>query len=173
MVDWPRLEAAGISLAPVTLSPAEESSMFGGFFGGPDGKNRQLMLGCAEKVVDGSFEVVDDRGSLVVGGLSSGPITALREDLRQVGYSVEEWIQVSGRKCQLTAGNRNTFEETLGFALSQFIRHFCTLSRVRYDMALAYRESPRVWKKLFVDCELAKLVRGAAKAAVISRGGPI
>lgn len=170
-VDWPRLEAAGASLAPAALNAQEQADMFGGFYAGPGGATRRLVLNYKEKEVDGMFEVYDRKGKLMTSGLSAGPITSLRESVRQVGYCVEEWIVIDGTTHRLTARKRSVFEETLGYALSQFIRHYCTGSRIREDLYYCYREIPRVWNKLFVDFELAKLIHGAAKAAIAARGG--
>lgn len=62
------------------------------------------------------------------------------------------------------------FDKSLGFALSQFIRHYCTLSRVRKDLANCYRDSPVVWQRMYCDLDLATLVYGASTAAIASRG---
>jgi N-acetyl-anhydromuramyl-L-alanine amidase AmpD len=172
MVDWAILEKSKVALAPLPLTVTEQDSMFGGLYAGQVGRARRLLLGQLEKEGIGGFEVYDG-DNLVVGGLVSGPIAVLREAVRQIGYSVENWIVVKGTKHELTPSTRPFFDPTLGYALSQLIRHYCTLGRVRADMYFCYREIPRVWDGLFVDFKLATLIRGLEKAAIAARGGPI
>jgi N-acetyl-anhydromuramyl-L-alanine amidase AmpD len=162
-VDWPYLEAAGVALAPRELSRTQLDAMYGGFFVGR-GTERTLGFGYREvERSDGTFAVLNAKGKVVAEGLSEPPIQGLRQSLRSVGYNVDSWIVVDDVKVH--PRDPSVFEETLAYALSQFIRHYCTESRLRPDLRMAYRDSPRVWRGLFVDHSLAKLLRGAEVAA--------
>ncbi len=165
--DWERFETAGVSLAPQELTATQSGAMFGGFFAGADGASRVLPIGAkATRLPTGRYEVRDKRGKLLASDLASSPIHDIREALSVVGYAARDSIVVSGKRhAYKESAHRDLFEFTLGFALSQFIRHFCTMGRVRTDLHQAYRDSPRVSKRLAVDMALATLLRGAELAA--------
>lgn len=171
--EWERLEVAGVALAPETLSEAEQEEMFGGFFAGVDGRERLLRLQSTERLDAASHAFVLDppgKGESVT-GLSTGPIEELREALVEIGYGARVpsaglgiFVVMDGKQEKAT---RHRFDWVLGFCLCQFIRRYCTGSRLRSErqMRLAYRDSPRVPGKLYLDFDLAVLVKGAAKAA--------
>lgn len=174
--DWPRLEDNGVALVPAQVSAAERDVMFGGFFAGEEGRRRRLPLESKEVEVrsktDNSTTVTikDKNGQTLARELRGRPIQELREALRQVGYSTEKSIVVDKKKRIFNDEKLEFFDFIMGFSLVQFIRHYCTERRLRPDLHLAYRDSPRVPHNLFVDFELAILIRGAANAAIAHRG---
>ena len=99
----------------------------------------------------------------------------LRDALVEIGYGCA--VPSTGRGIFVKIDRstewpeKHVFDWVLGFCLSQFVRHYCTGSRLRDDvpMPLAYRDSPRVSTKLFLDFNLAVLVTGAANAARVIR----
>jgi N-acetyl-anhydromuramyl-L-alanine amidase AmpD len=171
--EWEQLEAAGIALAPESLSDTEQDEMFGGFFAGVEGRDRLLHIHSAEKLdaESGTF-VVDHPGKgESVTGLATGPIEELRDALVETGYGARVplagdgiFVEIDGEKKKAM---KHQFDWVLGFCLCQFIRRYCTGSRLRSEsqMRLAYRDSPRVPDKLYLDFELAVLIKGAEKAA--------
>lgn len=161
---WEKLEATGASLAPVDLPKGEESTMFGGFFAEPEGSGRVLQFDDEQtQAEDGSFGIL--RGNRAVADkLPAGPVTALENALRAIGYGVDERIkrETGGRHA---AG---AFDLVLTFCLAQFMRHFCTGTRQRPDQYSAYLEVDLLKNRnrVFVDLELAKLIRRVELALV-------
>lgn len=157
-LDWERLEAAGQALAPEGLTQAEIDSMFGGFFAGTDGSGRRIEIGDGQRGGPTEFKL-RKKGGVEIDKLTAGPITELRQALENIGYA-------PGRRFGDFSRSRTKFEGVTAYCVTQFMKHFCTGSRVRKDQAKAYRESPRIPDDLFIDFDLAKLIKEVEKAAL-------
>ncbi len=155
---WEKLEAEGQALAPEPLTQAETESMFGGFFAGTEGRARRIDTGDRQKGGPSEFKLVK-KGGVEIDKLSAGPITELRQALLNIGYDPR-------RKFDSESRSKTVFEGVTAFCITLFMEHFCTGSRIRKDQAKAYRESPRIPDDLFIDFDLAKLIKEVEKAAL-------
>lgn len=166
--DWPRLEQAGVALAPSTVSAAEIETMFGGYFAGEGGKRRTLQFSDTEEAVAARIRVVR-QGKPLAEDLTQRPLECIYRALFMIGYTLRSNIRQAGQNLRHQKG---TFNTSLAFCLSQFVRHYATGSRIRADQNAAYLEIPLGKKdhhnKVIFDLELAKLLRGAELAASIS-----
>lgn len=163
--EWPRLEEAGVALAPSTLDDGELQTMFGGFFAGEEGRLRTLVFGDEEGGSAADFRVVRNAKALAE-HLTQRPIECAHRALYAIGYDPACEIKQGGKRIRHKRGH---FDISLAFCLSQFMRHFATGSRMRVDQHKAYLEialskSGR-YNKVVLDFELAKLLRGAELAA--------
>ena len=155
--DWTRLERAGQALAPSPLTDAETEAMFGSFFAGEEGRARRIELGDREKGGPSDWTLEKPNGEEIT-GLHAAPITELRQALVHIGYD-------PGRAFDDRSRNRHTLEGVMAYCLTQFINRFCTGPRVRQDLADAYEQY--VASSLLLDFELARLLKGAEKAALL------
>lgn len=164
-LDWPRLEKAGVSLAPSPVSATEIEVMFGGFFAGADGKARSLKFGDAEELFESRIRIMR-AGKSLVDGLQQRPIECITRALFAIGYTPAEKIFQGGGGIDHRRGD---FDKSLAFCLSQFVRHYATGARIRSDQSAAYAEIALGKKdrhnKVSFDLELAKLLRGAELSA--------
>jgi N-acetyl-anhydromuramyl-L-alanine amidase AmpD len=164
--DWPRLEKAGVAMAPRAVDPAEHEMMFGGFFAGEAGRTRSLTFGDEEAGAAGNFRVMR-KGKALAEDLRQRPIECIHRALYAIGYMPRHWITQSGKRIRHEDGK---FDISLAFCLSQFVRHFATGSRIRTDQKAAYLEielgKAGRFNKVRLDFELALLLRGAELAAL-------
>lgn len=164
-LDWPRLEEAGVALAPLEVEQAELETMFGGFFAGEDGRKRCLHVWDEEAGTAGEFRVVR-KGQVIAEHLRERPIECVRRALDAIGYDPSLPIRQGGKTVKHKQG---TLGVSLAFCLAQFIRHFATGARIRADQPTAYLEialgKSERFNKVVLDFKLAKLLRGAELAA--------
>ncbi len=155
---WEKLEAAGVSLAPKELTPAEKEAMLGGFFGGDHGTKHRLQVGDAVRKSGETFSV--HRGTKVIAeGLTQSPVKRLHSILEEIGYSPlppgdKRWNEDDPKYSQ-------HYEMNAAFCIGQFIRHYCTGTRYYAVQKSAYKHNEA---KFFVDFDLAVVLEGAAKA---------
>jgi len=161
-LDWPRLAAAGQALAPETLTEAEIDAMFGRFFAGADGSSRRIEIGDEQRGGPTEFRLRQSSG-VEVGGLTAGPITELRQALVDIGYAPRRSFGSMSR-------SKTTFEGVTVYCVMEFMRHFCTGSRIRKDQPIAYRDLGTKGRRdptgVFIDLALATLIKGVEKAAL-------
>ena len=142
--------------------------MFGGFFAGKDGRGRTLVFGDEEQGTAADFRVVR-KGKVLAEHLRQRPIECIHRALYAIGYDPFQAITQGGKKVRHTNG---TFDISLAFCLSQFVRHFASGARIRSDQPKAYLEIPLgksgKCNKVELDFELAKVLRGAELAALAS-----
>lgn len=171
-LDWPRLEQAGVALAPLPVPQDELETMFGGFFAGEDGRGRSLQIWDEEAGAAGDFRIMR-KGQCIAEGLHERPIECVHRALYAIGYEPDLTIKQGGKSIRHERGN---FGTSLAFCLSQFVRHFATGARIRADQPAAYLEialgNSGRFNKVTLDFELAKLLRGAELAAAAFPRGP-
>jgi hypothetical protein len=93
----------------------------------------------------------------VIDKLTAGPMTELRQALTNIGYA-------PGRKFGTKSRSKTKFEGVTAFCTTLFVKHFCTGSRVRTDLSDAYTQ--HIAPHLFIDFEMAKLIKSVEKAAL-------
>jgi N-acetyl-anhydromuramyl-L-alanine amidase AmpD len=164
--EWPRLEEEGAALAPCTLDDGELETMFGGYFAGKEGRDRNLVFGDEEQGTAPDFRVVR-KGKVLAERLRQRPIECIHRALYVIGYDPQAEIIQGGKRIRHGMG---VFGVALAFCLSQFVRHFASGSRIRSDQSKAYLEialgKSGKFNKVELDLELAALLRGAELAAL-------
>lgn len=161
--DWPRLEAAGVALAPLEVTADEVETMFGGLFAGAAGKARVLRVDDVERRRTAGIAVV--RGEKdIAEGLTESAIEAIAAALKTLGYAPQQPIKQAGGNIKHESGR---FDKPLAFCLAQFIRHYATGTRYRGDQKV-YGEIDLTRKeshnRVRFDLALARLLRGAELA---------
>lgn len=157
-LDWHRLESAGQALAPEPLTEAETEGMFGGLFAGEEGIGRRIEIGNEQRGGPTDF-TLKKAGGAIIENLTAGPITELRQALQDIGYG-------PGRSFGSLSRSRTKFEGVTAFCVAQFMNRYCTGDRVRHDQAVVYLAAPRVSPALFIDRDLAILIKQVEKAAL-------